>query len=102
MPSRVIRSRREIDFIGIEFAEGTEGENQRARYAKLFNREVVPTRYAHEIALHDSRLYNSPTYVRPTYEILSSFYYSTQPSVTRVSGTVKFRIFNVSYEFNQD
>lgn len=56
---RVVRPRREIDFMGIEFAEGMEGENQRARYAKLFNREVTPTRYPYETALYDLGLYNS-------------------------------------------
>ncbi|KAI5425223.1 hypothetical protein KIW84_031141 [Lathyrus oleraceus] len=64
----------------------------------------MPTRYAHETALRDLGLYNSvrwmlgnlrmsdfcamtsPTYVRITYKFLSSFYYSTQPSATRISG----------------
>lgn len=45
---------------------------------------------------------SSPMYVRLTYEFLSSFYYSIQPSATRVSGIVKFRMFNVNYEFSQD
>lgn len=58
MPPRVVRSKREMDFMGIEFAEGTEGENQRARYAKLFNCEVTPIMYAHETALRDLGLYN--------------------------------------------
>ena len=44
----------------------------------------------------------SPTYVRLTYEFLSSFYYSTQSNVAHISGTVKLRMFNVSYKFSQD
>lgn len=75
--------------MGIVFGEGIEGEVKRTKHAKLFSREVTPTRYANEFVLHNLGLIGSvnwilgslgmshfctltsPTYVRLTYEFLS-------------------------------
>ncbi|KAI5421888.1 hypothetical protein KIW84_045365 [Lathyrus oleraceus] len=87
MPHRAVRPRREMDYMGIAFAEGIDGENQRSRYHKLFKRDVLAT---------------CPTYIRLTYEFLSSFQYTTPIGGSRTTGTAHFRMFNRSYAINQD
>lgn len=95
MPPRAMKPRRDLDIMGIFFAEGNEGENQNACYVRLFNHVVTPTRYADDSALRELGLFSSvrwmlgnlgmidicamdsPTYVRLTYEFLSSFHYTT-------------------------
>lgn len=79
--------------MGIEFAEGIDGENQRSKYHKLFKRDVLAMRYPDDVALRALGLFNSvrwmlnnlgmshffsltgPTYIRLTYEFLSSFWW---------------------------
>lgn len=91
MPPRVVRPRGDKDYMGIVFAEGIDGENQRSRYHKLFNRDVLATQYPNNAALRDLGLSDSvhwilnnlgmshfltltsPTSIRLTYEFLSSF-----------------------------
>lgn len=119
MPLRAVRPR-VIDYMGIVFGEGIEGEAQRTKYAKLFNCEVTPTRYVDEPVLHNLGLIGSVnwmlrnlgmshlctlpsrTYVRLNYEFLSSFSYQMLVGYQRTICTVKFRMFNRNYEFIQD
>ncbi|KAI5414605.1 hypothetical protein KIW84_040187 [Lathyrus oleraceus] len=59
MPPRVVRPREDMDYMGIIFAEGTDGENQRSRYHKIFKRDVLATRYPDNGALRDLDLSDS-------------------------------------------
>ncbi|KAI5444903.1 hypothetical protein KIW84_013253 [Lathyrus oleraceus] len=86
MPPRVVIPRREIDYMGIAFAEGINGENQ-SRYHKNFNRDILET---------------SPTYIQLTYKFLSSLRYTTPIGGSRTTGTAHFRMFNRSYDISQD
>lgn len=43
-----------------------------------------------------------PTYVRLKLEFLSSHFYVTNPMSHNSTGTVRFRMFNMDYEFNHD
>ncbi|KAI5400396.1 hypothetical protein KIW84_065328 [Lathyrus oleraceus] len=52
MPPRVVRLRREINFIGIEFTEGTKGENQRARNTSVICIRGSITSLAFAMNLH--------------------------------------------------
>lgn len=106
--------------MGIVFAEGIDGENQRSRYHKLFKRDVLATRYPDNVVLRDFDLSDSvhwilnnlgmphfltltsPTFVWLTYEFLSSFRYTTPIGGSRTTGTAYFRIFNRTYAINQD
>lgn len=53
MPPRVARPRRDIDYMGITFVEGIIGKNQRSSYHKLFERNVLATRYPNNATLCD-------------------------------------------------
>ncbi|KAI5400174.1 hypothetical protein KIW84_065195 [Lathyrus oleraceus] len=110
MPPRAVRPRREINYMGIAFADGIDGENQRRRYHKLFKRDILATRYPDNVALRDLGLSDSvhwmlnnlgmsqfltltsPTYIRLTYEFLSSFGYTTPIGGSRTTDTAHFRI----------
>lgn len=84
MSPRVVRPRSEIDFMRIEFAEGTEGENQRARSAKLFSRGVTSTRYAHETTFCDLGVYNSVRWMLRNLR-MSDFCVMTSPTYARLT-----------------
>lgn len=120
MPSRIARQRREIDYMGITLAEGIIGENQRSSYHKIFKRNVLATRYPDNSTLCDLGLIDCvnwmlrnlgmsyfcsltiPTYIRFTYEILSSFRCATPVGGSRTTSTIYFRTFNRDYTFSQD
>ncbi|KAI5428537.1 hypothetical protein KIW84_033501 [Lathyrus oleraceus] len=120
MPPRAVRPGEDMDYMEIAFAEGIDGENQRRRYHKLFKRDVLATRYPDNAALRDLGLSDnvhwmlnnlgmshfltltSPTYIRLTYEFLSSFRYTTPIGGFRTTDIVHFRMFNRSYAINQD
>ena len=106
--------------MGITFVEGVVGENQRSRYHKLFKRNVIATRYPDNATLCDLGLIDniswmlsnlgmsyfcsltSCTYIRLTYEFLSSFRYVTPVGGSRTIYTIYFRMFNRDYTFSQD
>ncbi|KAI5413818.1 hypothetical protein KIW84_058096 [Lathyrus oleraceus] len=87
MPPRVVRPRGDVDYTGIVFTEGIDSENQRSRYHKLFKRDVLVT---------------CPTFIRLTYEFLSSFRYTILIGGSRTTDTAYFRMFNRTYAINQD
>lgn len=112
MPHRVARLRRDIDYMDIA------GENQKSSYHKLFKRNVLATRYLDNATLRDLGLFDnvnsmlsnlgipyfhsltSPTYIRLTYEFLSSFRYATPVGGSRTTCNVYFRMFNRDYLFS--
>ena len=120
MPPRIARPRREIDYMGITFTKGIICENQRSSYHKLFKRNTLATRYPDNTTLRDLGLIDnvnlmlsnlgmsyfcsliSPTYIRLTYEFLSSFRYATPVGGSRTTNTIYFRMFNRDYTFSQD
>ncbi|KAI5398304.1 hypothetical protein KIW84_063910 [Lathyrus oleraceus] len=120
MLPRAVRPRRKIDYMGIEFAEGIDGENQRSRHHKLLKRDVLVTRYPDDATLRALGLFDSfrwmlnnlgmsyffsltsPTYIRLTYEFLRSFRYTTPIRGPRTTDTAHFRMFNRNYSINQD
>ncbi|KAI5387281.1 hypothetical protein KIW84_073426 [Lathyrus oleraceus] len=120
MPPITVRPRREINYMGIEFSEGIDGENQRRRYHKLFKRNILATRYPDDDTLHALGFFDSVswmlnklgvshfcfltslTYIRLTYEFLSSFRYTTPIGGSRTTDTAQFRMFNRKYSINQD
>lgn len=53
IPPRIARPRREIDYMGITFAWGIIGENQRSSYHKFLKRNVLATRYPDNATLRD-------------------------------------------------
>lgn len=103
MPPRIARTRREIDYMGITFVEGIVGENQRSNYHKLFKRNALATMYPDNATLRDLGLIDNvnwmlsnigmsyfgsltiPTYIRLTYEFLSSFRYATPVGGSRTT-----------------
>lgn len=120
MPHKAVRARGDMDYMGISFAEGIDGENQRNIYHKLFKRDVLETRYPDNVALCDLGLSDSvhwmlnnlgmshfltlisPTFIQLTYEFLSSFRYTTPIGGSRTTDTAYFRMSNRSYAINQD
>ncbi|KAI5427382.1 hypothetical protein KIW84_032703 [Lathyrus oleraceus] len=90
MPPKAVRPRRDINYLGIEFAEGIVGENQRSRYHKLFKRDVLATRYPDDVALRALSLFDS---VRWMLNNLGG---------SRTTDTAHFRMFNRNYSINQD
>ncbi|KAI5390050.1 hypothetical protein KIW84_075396 [Lathyrus oleraceus] len=58
MPPRAIRPRRDMDYMGIVFVEGIDGENEGSRYNKVFKRDVLATRYLDDAALRNLGLSN--------------------------------------------
>ena len=114
------REAREIDYMGIEFPSGIDGENQRTSFHKLIKRKVQPTRYQDNSALRASGLLESikwminnlgmthffsltsSTYPRLTYEFLSSFKYVHPLGGPHTQDTIKFRMFGQNYTYSQD
>ncbi|KAI5438957.1 hypothetical protein KIW84_024620 [Lathyrus oleraceus] len=90
MPHRTVRPRGDMDYMGIVFAEGIDGENQRSIYHKLLKRDVLATRYPDNVALHDLGLSNN---VHWMFNNLGG---------SRTTGTAHFRMFNRTYDINQD
>ncbi|KAI5406548.1 hypothetical protein KIW84_053039 [Lathyrus oleraceus] len=106
--------------MGITFVEGVVGENQRSSYHKLFKRNLLAIRYPDNATLRDLGIFDSvnwmlnnldmsyfcsltsPTYIRITYEFLSSFRYVTPVGGSRTIYTIYFRMFNRDYTFSQD
>lgn len=109
-----------MDYMRIAFSEGIDRENQRSRYHKLFKRDVLATRYPDDVSLRDLGLFDSvhwmlynlgmshfltltsPTFIRLTYEFLSSFRYTTPIGGSRTTGTAHFRMFSRNHAINQD
>ncbi|KAI5418641.1 hypothetical protein KIW84_043029 [Lathyrus oleraceus] len=89
MPPRVVRPRGDVDYMGIVFAEGIDGENQRSRYHKLFKRDLLATRYPDNVALRDLGLSDS-------------VHWMLNNLGSRTTDTAHFRIFNRTYAINQD
>ena len=52
--------------------------------------------------MHDIFARREPTYERLTKEFLSSLIYTVSPNTASTIGTVKFRMFNVEYEYTTD
>lgn len=120
MPPRAVRPIRDINYLGIEFVEGIDGKNKRSRYHKLFKRDILATRYPDDASLRALGLFDSvrwmlnnlgmshffsltsPTYIRLTYEFLSSFCYTTPLGGSLTTNTAYFRMFNRNYSINQD
>ncbi|KAI5440122.1 hypothetical protein KIW84_025465 [Lathyrus oleraceus] len=78
MPPRAVRPRGDVDYMGIIFAEGIDGENQRSKYHKLFTRDVLATRYLGNATLRDLGLSDSVHWmlnnlVNPTLFLLAPF-----------------------------
>ena len=108
----------EIDYMGIEFPEGTIGETQRENFHRISKRTVYTTRYPDPDALRSLGLMQSVawmlrnlgmtrfcsmsnnTCVRLTYEFLSSLRYVSDPN--RTSGTIYFRMFNADYSLTHE
>ncbi|KAI5413828.1 hypothetical protein KIW84_058103 [Lathyrus oleraceus] len=90
MPHRAVRPRGDMDYMGIVFVEGIDGENQRSRYHKLFKRDVLATRYPDNDALRDLGLSNS------VHWMLNNL------GGSRTTGTAYFRMFNRTYAINKD
>lgn len=120
MSPRVARPRREINYMGITFAEGIIGVNQRSNYHKLFKRNILATRYPDNTTLRDLGLIDNvnwllsnlgmsylsyltiPAYIRLTREFLSSFKYATCIGGSRTISIIYFRMFNRDFTFSQD
>ncbi|KAI5400440.1 hypothetical protein KIW84_065359 [Lathyrus oleraceus] len=79
-----------MHYIGIAFADGIGGENQRSRYHKLFKRDVLATRNPDNAAFRDLGLSNS------VHWMLNNL------GGSRTTDTAHFRMFNRSYAINQD
>ncbi|KAI5421881.1 hypothetical protein KIW84_045358 [Lathyrus oleraceus] len=79
-----------MDYMGIAFAEGINGENQRRRYHKLFKRDLLATWYPDDNAFRDLGLSNSVHWML------------NKLGGSRTTGTTHFRMFNRSYAINQD
>ncbi|KAI5441210.1 hypothetical protein KIW84_010604 [Lathyrus oleraceus] len=90
MPPRVVRPRREVNYMGIVFAEGIEIENQRSRYHKLFKRDVLATRYPDDVNLRALGLFDS------VHWMLNNL------GGSRTTDTAYFRMFNRNYDISQD
>ncbi|KAI5430277.1 hypothetical protein KIW84_034746 [Lathyrus oleraceus] len=120
VPPRANRPRRDINYPRIEFAEGIDRENQRNIYDKIFKRGILATRYHDDASLCALGLFDSvcwmlnnlgmshirslisPTYIRLTYEFLSSFRYATPIGGSRTTDAAHFRMFNRNDSINQD
>ncbi|KAI5402897.1 hypothetical protein KIW84_050480 [Lathyrus oleraceus] len=81
MPHREVIPRREMNYIGIAFAEGINVENQRSKYHKLLKRDILATQYPDDASLRDLGLSNRGS---------------------RTISTAKFRTFNRNYAISQD
>ncbi|KAI5440521.1 hypothetical protein KIW84_010124 [Lathyrus oleraceus] len=90
MPPREVIPTREINYMGIEFAEGIDGENQMSIYQKLFKRDVLATRYREDGALRALGLFDSARWM------LNNL------GGSRTTGTAYFRMSNRNYSINQD
>ncbi|KAI5413961.1 hypothetical protein KIW84_058203 [Lathyrus oleraceus] len=120
MPPRVVKPKRDINYMGVAFAEENDGENQRSRYHKLFKRDILAMRYPDDASLHDLGLFDNVhwmlnnlgmshlfsltthTYIRLTYEFLSSFRYTAPIGGSCTTGTAHFRMFSRNYDISQD
>lgn len=110
----------EPDLTGIVFRTGDDGY-QREQYIKLFKHGVIATRYPDEDCLNKLGLLqgvnqflqlsgltfactqNHPTYQKLTLEFLSSYSYETLGDEwVYLTGTTKFRMFNIEYALTQE
>ncbi|KAI5436345.1 hypothetical protein KIW84_022717 [Lathyrus oleraceus] len=89
MSPRAVRLRREINYMGIAFAEGIDGENQRSRYHKRFKRDALEMRYPNDAALRALGLFDR------VHWMLNNL------GGSRTTGTTHFRMFNRSYAISQ-
>lgn len=109
-----------MEFNEYVLRKGKPGDRQRKILEKLQGREIVSTRYVDEDCLYTLGLYHSffhladilglhdiftrkePTFERITQEFLSSLIYLVHPDTASTVGMVKFRMFNVEYEYSTD
>ena len=109
-----------MEFNRYVLREGKPGDRQRKILEKLQGREIVSTRYVDEdclytlglyhsffhldniLGLHDTFTRKEPTFERLTREFLSSLIYLVHPDTASTVSTVKFRQFNVEYEYSTD
>ena len=109
-----------MEYDGYILRQGKPGERQQRILERLQERDIVSTRYVDKDCLYALGLYHSvsdmldtlglhdifarkePTFERLTREFLSSLIYIVSPNTASTVGTVKFRMFNVEYEYTTD
>ena len=109
-----------MEYHGYILHGGQAGERQLKRLEKLLTTPIHSTRYIDENCLYSLGIYHSvfflldkigmhdifatqaPTYPRLTFEFLSSLIYNVSPNTASTVGGVKFRMFNVEYDYSTD
>lgn len=101
----------------IIFRQGRDDIKQRKKYEDLLSHDTFSTRYVDNACLQKLGIHNSVyylvetlglqnlfqrrdhTYMNLTREFLSSLIYYVNPNIESTADTLKFRMFNIEYEY---